>query len=157
MCALIGPELGEQVKNVDFAVLQQEFDKYSQDKRMTKKLASKYDFFIAQSTIMPKVASVFGRVLGPKGKMPNPKAGCVVPPNASLKALYERLQNTVKLSAKKITILQSMIGNEESKEEDVLENIKYIYNNVVHQLPQGENNVKSVFIKYTMGKPVKIL
>ena len=157
VCALIGPELGEQVKNVDFAVLQQEFDKYSQDKRMTKKLASKYDFFIAQSTIMPKVASVFGRVLGPKGKMPNPKAGCVVPPNASLKALYERLQNTVKLSAKKITILQSMIGNEESKEEDVLENIKYIYNNVVHQLPQGENNVKSVFIKYTMGKPVKIL
>ena len=104
---------------------------------------------------MAKVASAFGRVLGPKGKMPNPKAGCIVPPNANLEQLNERLQYTVKISGKKAPLMQTIVGSEKSSDADLIENIKFTYNNVVHHLPQGENNVKSVYIKYT--KPVKVM
>ena len=87
VCALIGPELEQQAKQVcDSVVLSDSFDRFK-DKKDIKKLADSFDFFIAQANIMPKIATAFGRVFGPRGKMPNPKAGCVVPPNANLKPL----------------------------------------------------------------------
>jgi len=158
VCALVGREMADASKAaVDTVVLQPEFDNYAQDKKAAKKLASSHDFFVAQATIMPKVATAFGRVLGPKGKMPNPKAGCVVPPNANMAQVYEKLSQTVKVSGKKAPLLQCIVGNEESKVEDIIDNVKHVYNNVVHHLPQSENNVKSVYLKYTMGKPVKVM
>ncbi len=158
VCALVGPEMGDQAKSVmDAFLLLPDFDRYAQEKKLIRKLARENDFFVGQATLMPKIATSFGRVLGPKGKMPNPKSGCIVPPNANLKIVYEKLQSTVKISGKKAPILQTTIGNEESKEEDLMDNIKHIYNNVVNALPQGEHNIKSVFIKYTMGKPIKIV
>ncbi|MBN2368666.1 50S ribosomal protein L1 [Candidatus Woesearchaeota archaeon] len=158
ICALVGPELGDQAKKVmDFVVMQAEFDNYVKDKRKVKKLATSYDYFVAQANIMPKIATSFGRIFGPKGKMPNPKAGCIVPPNANLQQVYDRLQGTVKLSGKKAPLIQTLVGNEKSSDADLIENIRYIYNNVIHHLPQGENNVKSAYVKYTMGKPQKIM
>jgi large subunit ribosomal protein L1 len=158
ICALVGPEMGDLAKNsMDACVLLPDFEKYQQDKKLIRKLARENDFFVGQATIMPKIATVFGRVLGPKGKMPNPKAGCIVPPNANLKIVHEKLQNTVKMSGKKAPIMNAIVGNQESSEEDIIENIKFIHNSVVHALPQGENNIKSMYIKYTMGKPVKVM
>lgn len=158
VCALVGPELADSAKkSMDVVILQQDFEKYAKDKKIAKKLASANDFFIAQANIMPKVATAFGRVLGPKGKMPNPKAGGIVPPNANMVAVYEKFQKTVKLSGKKAALVQCICGNEESSPEDLIENIKYIYSNVVHHLPAEENNIKSVYIKYTMGNPLKVM
>jgi large subunit ribosomal protein L1 len=158
VCALVGAELGDQAKStMDAFVLQTEFDKFQQDKRLAKKLATENDFFVAQATIMPRVATAFGRVLGPKGKMPNPKAGQVVPPNANLKIVQEKLQNTVKVSGKKAPLLQATVGNEDSSPDEIIENIKYIYSNVIHHLPQEQNNIKSAYLKYTMGKPIRIM
>src|SRR3989338_3533308 len=72
ICALIGPELADEARKVcDKTILTDEFDSYSKDKKLAKKLASEHDFFIAQANIMPKIASAFGKVFGPKGKMPN--------------------------------------------------------------------------------------
>lgn len=158
VCALVGPELGDQAKKtMDNVVMASEFDKYQKDKRLTKKLATNNDFFVAQANIMPKIATAFGRVLGPKGKMPNPKAGCIVPPNANLKQIYDKLQNTVKISGKKAALVQTTVGNEETSEEDILENANFVYSNLVHHLPQGENNIKSAYIKLSMGSPIKLV
>ncbi len=158
ICALVGPEMGDSAKNsMDAYVTLPDFDKYQQDKKLIRKLARENDFFVGQATIMPKIATVFGRTLGPKGKMPNPKAGCIVPPNANLKTVHDKLENTVKMSGKKAPIMQSIVGNQDSNVEDIIENIKFIHGNVVHALPQGENNVKSIYVKYTMGKPIKVM
>ncbi|MEM4271796.1 MAG: 50S ribosomal protein L1 [Candidatus Pacearchaeota archaeon] len=157
VCALVGPELFDQAKEVcDKAIVQDQFDFYAKDKKAVKKLADEFDFFIAQATIMPKIATVFGKVLGPKNKMPNPRAGCVVPPNANLKPLYERLQKTVRVMAKTQLMAQLMVGKEEMKDEEIADNIMVIYDALKHALPESENNIKAVFIKFTMSKPVKI-
>ena len=106
---------------------------------------------------MPKVAQIFGSVLGPKGKMPNPKLGCVVPPNANLEILIKKLQSTVRLSAKKGINLQCLVGKEDQPDEQVIANILAVYSSALRELPQESQNIKNVQLKLTMGKPVKIL
>ncbi len=157
ICALVGPELADEAKKTcDTTILQDDFDKYAKDKKLAKKLATAHDFFIAQANIMPKIATAFGRVLGPKGKMPNPKAGCVVPPKAALKPLYDKLQLTQKISAKIQPIVHCPVGKEDLNDEAVAENIIDIVNQLEGKLIQGKDNVHSIYIKLTMGQPVKL-
>ncbi len=157
VCALVGTELYEQAKKVcDTTIGVDDFPKYQQDKKIVKKLADEHDYFVAQATIMPKVATTFGKALGPKGKMPNPKAGCVVPPNANMKAIYDKLQQTARIVAKNSPMVQAKVGSEDMSSEDVAENILSVYTHTMHHLPQEKNNIKQSFLKLTMGKPVKI-
>src|SRR3989344_1796762 len=105
--ALVAQELAEEAKNVcDTVILMDDFAKYAKNKKSVKKLANEHAYFIGQANIMPQIATSFGRVLGPKGKMPNPKAGCVVPPKAALKPLVDKLQNIVHVTAKTVPIVQ---------------------------------------------------
>ncbi|MBR9700646.1 hypothetical protein GOV11_02170 [Candidatus Woesearchaeota archaeon] len=155
VCALVGPEMVDEAKSaMDKVVRQSEFGKLQ--KTDVKKLAKEYDYFVGQANIMPKIAQSFGRVLGPKGKMPNPKAGCIVPPKAPLKPLVDRLQKTVKISARKIPNIQIRVASQAMKEEEVVKNVLTVYDQIVHHLPREENNVRSVFLKVTMSAPVKL-
>src|SRR3989344_6063076 len=147
ICALVGPEL---------AVEERDFDLYAKDKRKTKKLASQYDFFIAQANIMSKVAGAFGRVFGPRRRMPNPKAGCVVPLKSSLEPLYKRLQDTIKVIAKERPFVQVPVGTEKLTDDQLAENILNVYKQILHKLPGEKNNIEKVALKFTMGKPVKL-
>jgi len=158
ICALVGPELLGQAKDIcDTAISVDDFPKYAKDKKATKKIAKECDYFIAQANIMPKVAAAFGKVLGPRGKMPNPKAGCVVPPNANLKVLNEKLQKLIRISAKIMPTVQCIVGKEDSKEEEVVDNILVIYDGLLHHLPGGKNNIKNILVKLTMSKPIKLM
>lgn len=151
-----GPEMEERAKQVcDLVIPLKDFDKYT-DKRVIKKIAAEYDFFIAQAEIMPKVAQVFGRVLGPRNKMPNPKLGSVIPAKAQIEPLYERLQRTVRVSAKKSPVIQVKVGDESMPNDKLADNIMLVYDQVVHHTPKEKANVRSVFVKLTMSKPVKI-
>ncbi|MBR9675739.1 50S ribosomal protein L1 [Candidatus Woesearchaeota archaeon] len=157
VCALSGPELLEEAKkNCDLAITQEDFKKFAGDKKKAKKLADTYDYFIAQANIMPAVAQSFGKVFGPRNKMPNPKAGCVVPPKASLAPLVNSLQKLIRVSIKKDPVFHIRVGSEDMKEEEVADNIKVIINQLIHHLPSEANNIKNAFLKMTMGKPVEL-
>ncbi|MBI4145816.1 50S ribosomal protein L1 [Candidatus Woesearchaeota archaeon] len=157
IAALVGPELAEQAKtSCDTVILHDQFPRYAADKKTVKKLAATHTYFIAQANIMPDVAKTFGRVLGPRGKMPNPKAGCVVPPNANLKTLTEKLRKTVKVSAKVQPSIKVAVGTQNIKEEQVAENISAIHTSVVQKLPEEQANIRNIMLKLTMSPPVKI-
>lgn len=157
VCALVGPELEKQAKKVfDKTVLAKDFSKYKKNKKLVNNLAKEHDFFVGQATLMPKIASAFGKVLGPRGKMPDPKAGCVVPPNANLKPLSKKLKRTVRIAAKKSPMIQLSVGKEDSEEENIINNVMTIYDSLIHELPGGRNNIKKALIKYTMSKPIKL-
>ncbi len=157
VAALVGPEMQEQAKaSCDTVITHDDFKKYEGKKRDIKKLAKTHDFFIAQANIMPDVAKFFGRVLGPRGKMPNPKAGCVVPPNANLKLLTEKLRKTLHIVAKTQLSAKCAVGKEDMKDEQIIENIMAVFNAVVHALPQEQNNIKSVMLKLSMGPVVEV-
>ena len=156
IAAFVDQELVEQAgKFCDLTIREADFLRYA-DKKVQKKLAEEYDYFIAQANLMPKVAAAFGRVLGTRGKMPNPKLGGVVPANANLQPLVEKLKKTVRLVAKKGLNLQCIIGKQDMPEEQVIDNILTVYQTTLKQLPNETQNVKNIILKLTMGKPVKI-
>ena len=157
IAAFVDQQLVEQAaKFCDLVIRDTEFDRYKEDKKAAKKLAQHYDYFIAQATIMPKIAAVFGKALGARGKMPNPKLGCVVPPNANLEPLVKKLATTVRLSAKKGTNLQCVVGKQDQPEAQVIDNILAVYQTAIKQLPNEIHNVREILLKTTIGKPVNI-
>ena len=154
MAALVGPELQAKADGVfDTVIVEKDFGNL---KDKLKLMATENAYFIAQANLMPKVAQHFGRVLGPRGKMPNPKAGCIVNLKTDLKALYAKLQKTVRISVKVQPQLQLAVGNEAMDEKIIIDNIHTIYDQLVHHLPKGENNVNKVYVKLTMGPPVEV-
>ena len=156
VAALVGQELNDAAKICDKIIKQTEFDTYKNDKKLAKKLASEYDFFIAQADIMPKVAQAFGRVLGTRGKMPNPKLGTILPGKAAVDPVYKKLQSTVRLSAKKTPVIQVKIGREDMSDDQIIENALIIYDQIMHHLPKERSNIKNAMLKLTMSKPIKL-
>jgi len=158
ICGLVDKDLVVQAKETfDRIITKDDFDKLKGNIKELKKIADQYDFFVAQANIMPQIATVFGRVFGPRGKMPNPKSGAIIPPKMStLKPVYEKLQNTIRIITKNEPIIKCPVGNEESKDEDIASNVMSVYSNLVGLLPQEENNIASVVLKLTMGKPFRI-
>ena len=157
VCALVGPELKDNAtEHCDHVVRATDFPKYQKDKKLTKKLAKQYDMFVAQANIMPKIAAAFGRYFGPLNKMPNPKAGCVVPPNANLAPVIEKLQKKVKVRALRNPVIQVAVAIETMDDEKIIDNIQTVYKALLNNLPAAENNVKGAFLKLTMGPAVKI-
>ncbi len=156
VCAIVGPELKDQAeKSSDKVILARNLAKWS-DKRDTKKLARKFDFFIAQATVMPQVAQTFGRYFGPLGKMPNPKAGGVVAPTANITPLIERLKNSVKINISKTPVSQCSIGDEKMGVKEIAENASAVLKALEHKLPRGKQNIGKIFVKTTMGKAIRV-
>ncbi len=157
VCALVGQELGDQAeKACNFTVRDRDFQVYKDDKKKTKSLARKFDFFIAQANLMAQIAAVFGRSLGPRGRMPNPKAGCVIPANANIPATIERLKKTVQIKAKTGLVVQCIVGNEKMSDEQVADNILAVYHQLIKLLPTEEQNVRAVMLKKSMSAVVKV-
>lgn len=155
VCALVGDALFSAAKEAcDKVILKEEFANY--DKKAQKKLAREYNYFIGQADVMTNIAFSFGKVFGPKGKIPNPKAGCILPPKAVVKAVYEKLQNLVRLVTNNELAVKCLVGREGMDAESIAGNIISVYNALLHALPEREGNIKSVLLKLTMGSPVEL-
>jgi large subunit ribosomal protein L1 len=135
-------------------ITEPEFIRYK-DKAALKKLVKKYDFFIAVAPLMPKVATAFGKVLGPAGKMPSPQLGILMKEDdAQVQALLDRISSSVKLRAKEASLKLS-VGKESMDDEKIVENVKSVYGAILNALPNKVDNVKNIMVKLSMGKPVK--
>ncbi len=145
-----------EVKNPKLTTITpEEFKSYSEKKEI-KKLVKNFDFFIAQASIMPKVATVFGKVLGPAGKMPSPQLGIVAEATEkSLDNLKEKINKSIKIRARESS-LKFCIGKQSMKNEDIIENIMTVYNAILKALPREKDNIKNIEVKFSMTKPVKI-
>lgn len=158
VAALVDAELLDEAKaHADLVIPLERFGEYSKNPAQMKKLASEYDFFIAQANIMKDIAANFGRILGSRGKMPNPKGGMVVPPRAQLGPLVERLRKTVHVRVKAAPVFQAGVGSMDQDPQEIAKNITALYKQLVASLPNEETNVRSVFVKSTMGEPVKVV
>lgn len=137
------------------SVLDIEFPKYK-DKKELKNLVKNFDFFVAEAKLMPSVATNFGKILGPTGKMPSPQLGIL--PNSDdnvVKAVIEKINKSVKIKVKEASVKIS-VGKESMADNILIENIEAIYRGLLNVLPIKKDNVKNVMVKLTMGKPIVV-
>ena len=132
-----------------------EFARYN-DKLAMKNLVKKYDFFIAHASLMPSVASSFGKVLGPTGKMPSPQLGVMMKDGADeIKNTLNKITKSAKIRVKEANV-KIAVGKLSMPDDKVIENIKLIYEGIVQALPLKKDNIRNVLIKLTMTKPVEV-
>ena len=150
VCAFLNSksDFVDTIKEPDFA-------KYK-DKKVLKNLVKNYDFFIAAAPLMPKVATTFGKILGPAGKMPSPQLGILMQENeASIKSTLEKISKSIKIRVKEASV-KIVAGKEKMKDEEITENIEAIYKGIENALPKKRDNIKNLMIKLSMGSPVKV-
>jgi len=130
----------------------------NEEKKVKKKFVKKYDFFIVEDKMMPSVARYLARFLGPLGKMPKPFPsgyGIVSSPE-DLRIAIERYLKIIRIQLKKQLLIQVKIGKKSMEEDEVFENLKAVVDYIADQMPHRYNNIKSMFLKTTMGHPIKV-
>ena len=130
----------------------------NEEKKFKKKFAKKYDYFVVEDKMMRDVARYLARFLGPVGKMPKPFPtgyGIISSPD-DLKVAHERYKKTIRVQMKKQPIIFVKIGKKSMDQEKLYENMKTVINFIADKMPHKFNNFKSMYLKTTMGKPVKV-
>ncbi|ASJ06688.1 50S ribosomal protein L1 [Thermococcus pacificus] len=145
--------VAEAAKKLGLDVISgEQLEELAKNPREARKLAKKYDMFIAAAPLMPKIGRYLGKYLGPRNKMPQ-----VVPPTmTNLEPIVARLKRTVRIQLKNNPVVHAPIGTEDMDDEKLAENAEAVLNAILGKLERGENQVKSVYVKTTMGPAVKV-
>ena len=135
----------------DMVLEREEIESLMGDKKRQRQIANKIDFFIAAAPLMPTVGKVFGAILGPRGKMPTP-----IPPTADIEREIERHRRLVIVRTRGQPVLSCRVGTEDMSDEEIADNIETVLRRIEGKLKRGIKNIASIYIKASMGPPVKI-
>jgi large subunit ribosomal protein L1 len=132
----------------DLIITPAELPGYAAKERITD-LADNY-FLLSQPNLMGQVAKALGQYLGRRGKLPKPIIG-------NIRELIDRSKRSVRIVSKGryLPTAQALIGTEIMSPADLLENADAVYEAVKNRVTDG--NIKSVYVKLTMGKPARAL
>ncbi len=124
-------------------------------KKEAEQLIVDYNIFVAEGPAMLTVGKYLGQILAPKGRMPKPIQTSV----ESFENAIRGSGNSIRVTNKKgkfMPVIHTVVGKESFNDSDIADNVVEIYNALTNILPAKENNIKSCFVKLTMGMPVKI-
>ncbi|KAG5419875.1 RPL10A [Candida metapsilosis] len=137
--------LGVDAMSVD------DLKKLNKNKKLIKKLAKKYNAFIASEVLIKQIPRLLGPTLSKAGKFPTP-----VSHNDDLYSKVTDVKSTIKFQLKKVLCLAVAVGNVEMEEDALVNQILMAANFLVSLLKKNWQNVGSLVIKSTMGPSFRI-
>ncbi len=153
VCLIARGDLALRAKNagVDRIIEPDELATIGSNKREARKVANRYEFFLAETSYMANVGKSLGQFLGPRGKMAIP-----VPFNAPIDSILNRFRSSIRVRLKKHLMVGCKVGYEDMSDRELAENIMTVMNAIEGKLPDGKKNISDIIVKFTMGKPIKL-
>lgn len=149
VCVMASGDMGLKAKSAkaDRVIDNDELNQLAANKRESRKMINSFDFFLADTKLMPVVGKVLGQILGPRGKMPIP-----VPFNAPIESFLDRFRSSIRVKVKNSLSMSCKIGDETMEDSDLALNANAVVSAVEKKLPNGDKNIKRIMVKTTMGK-----
>eukprot|EP01101_Sappina_pedata_P009339 TRINITY_DN541_c0_g1_i1.p2 TRINITY_DN541_c0_g1~~TRINITY_DN541_c0_g1_i1.p2 ORF type:complete len:217 (+),score=133.07 TRINITY_DN541_c0_g1_i1:526-1176(+) len=141
----VAEKLSIEFKDVDA------LKKLNKNKKLVKKLAAKYDAFLASETVLRQIPRLLGPGLSKAGKFPT-----LLQHSEDMQEKMNTVKCTAKFQLKKVLCIGVAIGHVKLTEDQVLQNIVTAVNFLVSLLKKNWQNVKTLYIKSTMGKVHRI-
>jgi len=152
VCVMASGDLGLKAKDAkaDKVINVDELNKLGSNKRESRKFINNYDFFLAETKLMPTVGKVLGQLLGPRGKMPTP-----VPFNAPIESFLQIFRSSIRVRVRDSLSMACKIGDVSMEDSELAANAYTVISAVEKKLPSGDRNIKKILVKTTMGKSIK--
>jgi large subunit ribosomal protein L1 len=128
-----------------------EIEELGKNKGKAKKIANSFDFFLSEVPHMGLIGRYLGVVLGPRGKMPRP-----VPPVVDPAAIAAGLQSTTVVKSRDKITFQASFGTCSQSHDELLKNAMEVYTRVTSKLERGSGNIRSLYVKTSMGPATKV-
>lgn len=129
----------------------EDLKKLNKNKKLVKKLARSYDAFLASQALIPQIPRLLGPGLNKAGKFPTQIGSSDV-----LEDKANDIKATVKFRLQKVLCLGQAVAHVGMAPEEIRANCLMSINFLVSLLKKNWNNVKSLTLKSTMGKPQRI-
>eukprot|EP00656_Telonema_subtile_P051622 TRINITY_DN699_c0_g2_i1.p2 TRINITY_DN699_c0_g2~~TRINITY_DN699_c0_g2_i1.p2 ORF type:complete len:217 (+),score=72.94 TRINITY_DN699_c0_g2_i1:182-832(+) len=138
--------VGEAEKNMVPFMDVEGLKSLNKDKKKVKKLANKYDAFLASQTVMKQIPRLLGPTMHKLGKFPG-----LLERSDSITDKIDDIRRTVKFQLKKVLTMGVAVANVECTEQQVYANVQIAINFLVSLLKKNWQNVKTLYVKSTMG------
>merc|ERR1712184_75690 len=129
----------------------EDLKKLNKDKKLVKKLAKKYDAFLASDALIRQIPRLLGPGLNKAGKFPS-----ILAQGDDMVAKIADMRCTIKFQMKKVLCLAVAVGSVDMNDDQLVQNVNMSVNFLVSLLKKQWQNVRSLHIKSTMGKPVRL-
>jgi len=124
---------------------------FNKNKKLIKKFAKKYHAFLASESLIKQIPRLLGPGLNKAGKFPT-----LVQQQEDLSNKVDEIKATIKFQLKKVLCLNVAVGHCGMSESEIADNLKLSINFLVSLLKKNWQNIKVLYIKSTMGKPVRL-
>merc|ERR1712216_318139 len=138
-------KIGLQTMDVDA------LKKLKKDKKLVKKLAKKYHGFLASESIIKQIPRLLGPGLNKAGKFPT-----LVTHGEPLENKVNEVKKSIKFQLKKVLCLGVAVGNASMSDKEVYINTQTAVNFLISLLKKNWQNVRSLYLKTTMGAPYRL-
>eukprot|EP00300_Choanocystis_sp_HF-7_P039579 c5896_g1_i1.p1 GENE.c5896_g1_i1~~c5896_g1_i1.p1 ORF type:complete len:217 (-),score=38.38 c5896_g1_i1:132-782(-) len=129
----------------------EDLKKMNKNKKLVKKMADKYDGFLASDSVIKQIPRLLGPGLNKAGKFPT-----LLGARDNMNDRVSEMKSTVKFQLKKVLCMGVAVGHVEMTEREIFANIQLAINFLVSLLKKGWQNVRTLNIKGTMTPPQRI-
>ena len=142
----------EEAKELGYeGTLVDDLKKFNNEPKLIKKWARKFDAILVTDSKNKDVTKLIGRYITSIGKLP-----VTITEREKVKDKASELLKTIRFRVKKVPWLAQSFGVDSLSHDDLRQNLTKSINFLVSLLPKGWQNIKTIHIKTTMGKPVQL-